>query len=134
MSENIYDLSVWPRDQEPNKPYWMPDPATAEDGEKLNRYLDLHKHFQEALNQIPSEYGEKGRICRLSNIVPIGETPEGDHVCLIMQGMVHGNTFHGGCYPVVCDPLGLDELAQDLEDTEREFREPIEKLFKPLTE
>jgi hypothetical protein len=51
-----------------------------------------------------------------------------------MQGMVHCNTFHVGCYPVVCDPLGLDELAQDLDDTEREFREPIEKLFKPLTE
>ena len=84
--------------------------------------MELNKHFHAALAQIPAEYRQKNQARRLARILEIGLTPEGDHVCLIMQGMLAENQFHGGCYAVVCDPFGLEELEQDLDDTEREFR------------
>jgi hypothetical protein len=110
----------------------MPEPATEEKNQELNRYLDIENHLKEALQEIPKKYRRKNTACRLARIVPIGLTPEGDHVCLIMQGMVAENQFHGGCFAVVCEPLGLEELQQDLNDTEREFRSEIEKIFEPL--
>jgi hypothetical protein len=110
----------------------MPEPATEQENEELNRYLELNKHFQAALAEIPKKYRRKNTACRLSRIVPIGLTPEGDHVCLIMQGMLAENQFHGGCFAVVCDPFGLEELQQDLNDTEAEIRPEIEKIFEPL--
>jgi hypothetical protein len=133
MSDTVYDLSKYSRHQEPNKPYWMPDPATEEDGQELTRYLDMENHLKEAIKEIPDEYRQKNAAFRLARIVPICIPAEGDHVCLIMQGMYGENRFSGGCYAVVCEPLGLDELHQDLNDAEREFRPEIEKLFEPLT-
>ena len=33
MSDTVYDLSKYSRHQEPNKPYWMPEPASEQENE-----------------------------------------------------------------------------------------------------
>ena len=126
-----YDLSKYPRHQPADKPYWMPEPATEEQTNELNLYLETEKQLEAALAEIPDEYLGENRASRLFRIVDIGQTLDGEHVCLIMQGMFAANKFCGGCYPVVCQEFGLSELQADLEDTEREFVPELEKIFEP---
>jgi hypothetical protein len=72
---------------------------------------------------------QNNAICRIAKAIPVGRTPQQDHILLVLQGALNKTRFNGGWFVVICDELGLDELHQDLEDFEREARDEIREMI-----
>ena len=89
MSQNIYDLNQFRRYvPEDNKPYYIVDPQSEEEGRRPFDYVGQEAHFEVFLRELNQlEKCLENTIILIADALPIGETVKGEIVLLIILGL-----------------------------------------------